>query len=388
MSPYKVCIYCPDHHIRYNISTLQRTGVGGGVTARVRLAHELARIGNQVTLVNHCPRSGMLQGVFYQHFSNIQQVKTDIFIASSSGGSFDLGCLSEIAIKAKLKVLMIHGIQLPKNTDLQSFDYIYYPSNYSRETIHRDHPEVTCPAFTCYRGIPEENFDGRIPEERNPYNVLYAGHPQKGLDSAIRIIRLLRAKDPRFTLHIFGGNQLWGDSPVSVSPEPGVIDHGMLGQKALARWLYKMSFAIHLQAIQEAGGPGLNESMRAGCLVIASPVGVFRELVQHGYNGFFVPGVHTEQKTLERAAALILELAGNPQYMRYVRRNAMRTPLTWSTIANAWIGHWDWYFTQGHKKIAPYSMDEGSCVKCSGKLLALADGLHCVDCGHYQRGME
>lgn len=388
MSTYNVCIFCPDSHIQYNIATLQRKGVGGGITARIRLAHEFAKIGNKVTMMNHCPHSGLLQGVYYQHFSKVKQVKADIFIASSSGGSFDLGCLAEIPIDAELKILMIHGIQLPKNTILQKFDYIYYPSNFSREIIQRDHQGMNQPSFTCYRGIPEENFNGSVIRKRNPFNVVYAGHPQKGLDSAIRVIRLLRESDPRFTLHIFGGNQLWGDCADPVRSEAGVIDHGMLGQKALARWLFKMNFAIHLQAIKEAGGPGINESMRAGCLVLASPVGVFPELIQHGYNGFFVPGAHTEQSTVERTARMILELTKNSDYMEYIRKNAMQTPLTWRTIANAWIGHWNWHFNRDHVERVSDTNGGKGCVKCSGNLLALADGLHCLSCGHYQRGVE
>lgn len=328
----------------------------------------------------------MLQGVVYRHFSQVKQIKTDVFIASSSGGKFDLGCLADISIEAKLKILMIHGIQLPGHIDLHDFDYIYYPSNYSRETIQRDYLEKVHPSFTCYRGIPEENFNGRVYRNRSPFNVLYVGHPQKGLNSAIKVIRLLRENDPRFTLHIFGGNQLWGDDAIPISSEPGVVDHGMLGQKALAKWLFKMNFAIHLQAIQEAGAPGLNESLRAGCLVMASPVGVFPELIRDGYNGFFIPGSHIELTTIEKTAQLILELSKRPDYMEYIRRNAMCTPLTWSTVAKTWIGHWDWYFDHTDYEGLFNSDGDLGCVRCSGSLLALADGLHCLDCGHYQRG--
>ncbi len=40
---YRVVIYCPDRHIVYDGRTPDEIGVGGGITARVRMARALAR---------------------------------------------------------------------------------------------------------------------------------------------------------------------------------------------------------------------------------------------------------------------------------------------------------------------------------------------------------
>ena len=87
--PYKITIYCPDNHISYNLNTLDKIGVGGGITTRIRVAHALARRGHEVQLFINCPVEGCTLGVNYFHCSQIRKVESDIFIASTSGDKLD-----------------------------------------------------------------------------------------------------------------------------------------------------------------------------------------------------------------------------------------------------------------------------------------------------------
>jgi hypothetical protein len=127
----------------------------------------------------------------------------------------------------------------------------------------------------------------------------------------------------------------------------------------------------------------ITESMRAGCIVLASPVGAYPELIQNGCNGFIVQGDHNAQSTRENAAQLILELVHHPDYADYIRRNEIASPLSWETIARTMEGHWEWALDQNRIGSNPNPI--GSCPDCGSSVLPLADGIHCLGCGHYNR---
>lgn len=382
---YKIDIFCPDNHIVYDIHTLEKKGVGGGITSRVRIAHALAKRGHDVTLFVNCPKQRVMNGVSYQHFSKFQGSNADVFIASSSGGDVDLGVLSRYIIHADCKILMIHGMVVPKNVSFDNFDFLYTLSNFIRDAVARQ-PNIRLEQlFVSYRGVEREYFKEISKRKQDLNHLVYIGHPEKGLNAALSVLRILRKTSPNFVLDVFGSHEMWGQPKQKIPAEPGLIDHGLVGQMQLIREIQRMGFSLNLQAIQEGFGLAVNESMRAGCIVLASEVGAYPEIIRNGYNGFLIPGNHKDPETHERAAGLIRHLLMQPDYLEYIRRNAMNTPFSWETIARTWEGHWDWHFGRAGNTSSLFSEMTGKCELCTGALLMLADGLHCTQCGHYQQ---
>jgi hypothetical protein len=119
--------------------------------------------------------------------------------------------------------------------------------------------------------------------------------------------------------------------------------------------------------------------MGAGCLVVASDIGAYPELIRHGYDGFLVAGRHDAPETLGRAARLILDLAAAPGLAATVRRNAEASPLPWSVVARAWMEQW-------RRSLGGEAGTWGEpCPECGGGIYALADGYHCGACGRFSR---
>lgn len=376
---YQVVIYCPDQHIEYDLHTLDNIGVGGGITSRIRLAHALASHGHKVTLYVNCPKDGAIQGVNYVHFSKLKNMHTDIFMAASSGGDHDLGILNGMDIQAQIKIVMLQGVTPIQNLNYDRFDYYYVPSNFIRNfsiSTWQLQPEKF---FVSYRGTRDENFKSRSVIQRDPFRLVYLGHPLKGLETARVILQKLRKREPKFNLHIYGGNQLWGGAEQEIPAEPGIFYHGLYGQKKLAREIQKATFSLNLQDIREAFGMAVIESMKAGCIVLASPVGAYSETVRDGFNGFLIPGDHTLEETRETASRMILDLEDNPGFRSYIQNNAISTPLDWQTVARTWEEHWDSVLNNNHKQKFVYR-----CASCKGDLLAFSDGFHCLKCGNYQ----
>ncbi len=200
-----------------------------------------------------------------------------------------------------------------------------------------------------------------------------------------RIFKILQSSDPKFTLHIYGGNRLWGEPESSIPTGEGLFYHGLSGQKILAHSLQGTSFSLILQSREEPFGIAVTEAMRAGCIVIASPVGAYPEIIKNGYNGFLLSGNHNDLETQGKAADLINHLLKHPDYMEYIRQNAVHSVFGWQTIAKAWEGHWDWNFSKSlNLKNSSEILFKG-CTYCNGEMLMIADGLHCTVCGNYQR---
>ncbi|MGE5464363.1 MAG: glycosyltransferase family 4 protein, partial [Syntrophothermus sp.] len=238
-----------------------------------------------------------------------------------------------------------------------------------------------------HNGLEEEFFQPGFSFQkivRDPYRIAYCGHPTKGLDASIGILNLLRKREKRFHLHVFGGNGLYGAKDVEMDEKEGVTFRGTIGQLPLARELQRCTFDLHLQERLEPFGITLIEAMRAGCVALASPVGAYPEIVQNGRDGFLIPGNCLSPETQQMAADLILELDRRPEWIKYIRSNAVKTPLNWDILAQAWAGHWEWML-KDQTRLPPLS-HLSVCKQCGEySWLPLADGYHCTHCGFYER---
>ena len=119
------------------------------------------------------------------------------------------------------------------------------------------------------------------------------------------------------------------------------------------------------------------EAQRAGCIVVASAVGAFPEIVTDGVDGFLLAGAPAAAVAAEK----ILELLQQPQRLQAVRTAAQCAALPWDVVAAAYAQHWAWAL----RGAVPPAAGPG-CAECSAPLLEFSSGLHCVCCGAYTRG--
>jgi glycosyltransferase involved in cell wall biosynthesis len=383
----RVTIYSPDRHVSYDGATTDKVGVGGGITARIRIARSLAEQGHDVSVVANTPKDKTFDGVHYVPLDASKRIDADVLVINSSGGALDLSPLLDLDVDAKLRAVWVQGIDPPKALDAVGMDYLYAPSNFIR-TLARDSWGVAQEKiYVTHNGVTRrEPGRKRKPPARDLHRLIYNSHPSKGLAAAIEVVRLLRKEDPRFELHVYGGTQLWGQADKPPADEPGVVYHGLIGQEELAEEMERAGFSMNLQARLEPFALAPAEAMAAGCIVVASPVGGYPELIRHGYNGFLVPRDHNAADTQQRAARLIADVARRDDFASFIRRNATPWPHDWDTLARAWVGHWDWALGgAGKPSESAWSVGFQPCGECGGEFLALADGYHCESCGYHTR---
>lgn len=385
---YRVVLFSPDCHVTYNGATPDERGVGGGVTARVRLLRALARLGHEAIAYVNCDRPGIYDGVQYLHFSEATSINADIFIAITTGGDLDFDPVRRISVQAQLKIIWIQGVPKPKHLEDVNSDFVYVASNFLRDVVVSDWGIPSEKVFVVYNGVEEEHFScvGEQPPERDPYALVYVGHPSKGLLAAVSVVQELRTKDRRFHLDVFGGPEIWGDTTQEMVLVPGVNFRGLWGQKGLSRELFKYSFCLALQNVSEGFGIAIQECKRAGVIVIASANGAFREVIQHGYDGFLIEGDADSPETQARALQLILELLAQPEYVEFVRRNAQAVPWNWDLIAKTWVTHWDLILGNSPPSQVLELEVEGiqyACPKCFTPVTRFPDGYRCLKCATY-----
>ena len=379
---YRVVFYCPDTHIEYDGRTPYDVGVGGGITARVRMAKTLCKLGHEVRVAVNCGRHEVIDGVEYIPLGQVRKIDTDVLIMNTSGGDLDLSPVAKLDVRAALKIVWLQGTIEPKGLDSLQYDYIYAVSNFIADTVRREWRVTLKRIFVTYNAFEEQLFADaeRSRPSRDPYRLVYFSHPSKGLDTAIEIVKLLRDRNSAFHLEVFGGNRLWGEREGVPMLAEGVTYHGLTGQRNLTKALLESSFALHLQSREEPCPLSAFEALRAGCIVLASEVGAYPELINSGKNGFLLAGDHSSLDVRRRAAELIFELAVNPQATSELRRRAMAMPLDTRRSALTWLRHWALVLEQGSAATGAESME---CKRCGGESVVFPDGFHCMHCGLY-----
>lgn len=383
---YKVTFYCPDKHILYDGGRQpDKKGVGGGVNARIRLAQALVTQGHVVDLICNCVRNEIHQGVRYIKLDDLKTIDTDVLIFTTSGDKLDLSPARLVDISSKLRIVLVHGTSMPGGLLEITPDVIYPLSNFVLKLIKEEWNGVEQKQFfISYRGVIKDYFLQKNIfyrfRKRDPYRLVYSGHPSKGREAALGILEFLREIDGRYNLYIFGDETLWGGRSTKNKFLRNVRNVGTIPQKKLAQELQLGSFGIFIQARLEPFGQTIIESMTAGCIPIASPVGAYQELIRHGENGFFVEGDPNDPIIWKKAADLIHELQQDPARLETIRKNAMRSTLDWQDVVLAWEQHWD--IMLGNSDVEQYRVSQ-VCLTCSHKMIALADGLHCMTCGYF-----
>jgi glycosyltransferase involved in cell wall biosynthesis len=378
----RIFFYCPDRHIRYDGASADRTGAGGGLTVRIRMSAALARRGHAVTVACNCPLPAVHNGVQYLPLDEVKSIHCDALVMHSSGGAHDMSALLSMPVEARVRIDAISGIGVAKGVAELAPDAFYVCSNFLRGEILRFPGVVREKLFVSYHGVSAWNRPGWLAPARDPRRLLYSSHPSKGFDAAREVLRRLRARDPRFTLRMFGGNQLWGGPEAPPPEDPGIVYGGLIDQRRLAGEYQRAGFSVQLQTRPEPFGITVAEAMAGGCLVVASPVGSLAELVRNGDNGFLVEGDPADPGTVERAAGLIRSVSENPALMEAVRRRASAAPLSWDTVAEVWETHLSWLADGRATRLeAPWAR----CLECRAPSLILADGYHCPVCGYYAR---
>lgn len=188
-------------------------------------------------------------------------------------------------------------------------------------------------------GIDTERFHPDLPPVRDMKDgrptILFVGRldPRKGLPILLRAFSIVRQRVPDARLVIVGGmgRQKMDELREEISPEAvaDVIFAGYVAPDVLPRYFASCDLFCSPATGQESFGIVLLEAMAAGRPPVTFDIPGYRDVVEHGKNGWLVTGVDAE--SLAEGLSHLLE---NPNLRQAMGTTARQTAqqYSWPTI--------------------------------------------------------
>jgi FkbM family methyltransferase len=381
--------------LTYDGTTLSNRGLGGSESAVILMSKELAKIGFDVTVFNHCidrlSAPGVYDGVTYVDHTSLDQqnnYKFDVVISSRSVAPFVPENLypafakeipsryKEIVRNAKLKAIWMHdtfcqGDQFLEDLvvagyvnelfTLSDFHTSYVTTcNHGKRRMFealKDHIFMTRNGIVLYK----EEVDIAA---KNPYLYVYNASVTKGMLPLVnKIWPEFKAKVPQAKLKVIGGYYRFRENAEPDEQEKvwrtmvndpkysqlGIDFTGIIKQSEIADILSTASFMIYPSAFPETFGISTLESLAYNTPLITTRFGALEEtaiekscyLIDYAIepNNVFptINAAEQEKKFVDLAV-----WATSNRYLLQQKQyycNIIKDVCTWDTIAIQWKQH-------------------------------------------------
>jgi glycosyltransferase involved in cell wall biosynthesis/tetratricopeptide (TPR) repeat protein len=353
-----VVIHAGRAHTPWNPASIDDGGVGGAETATVRMAEELAKRGSQVVVFADCEgregRFGDVEWVHYPRFESFASITcADVFVASRFAE------ILRMPVRTNRRYLWLHDVHAINakegEQDLVRNAYPDLNAILCLSPWHRDfaagyHGIGTEKIVVTRNGIDPERF--RFAPPRRRHRFIYSSSPDRGLDVLLEIFPRIRAALGDAELHVFYGFDVWerslADAPKPVEAahaawirerirQPGVVFHGRVGQRRLARELARSDVWLYPTNFLETYCITALEAQMAGVACICTDLAGLKTTV--GERGILLEGSPYSEEYRDRAVAATLELlADRPRRNRMTRAaRAWAASQSWAAVAGEWI---------------------------------------------------
>lgn len=274
--------------------------IGGGETAMVSIARELAARGHEVTVFHDLDRPGRYEGVQYLPARLFPDLATlmehDVLVAWDSSHAF------RYCDRAKVRIL---AFQL-NDALIGVFDHVvdryFHPSAWHAQRFKQLYPEIreSAQRWTLTNGIDLRRYAQEV--ERNHYRVIYSSSPDRGLHHLLRFWPRIKELVPEAELHVFYDIDRWTALTFQLeqmglvgptterahlvaqareNPPEGVTFRGGIGQWQLAREQLGSALMVYpCDPTQPTEGFSMSclEGVVAGCTLITSNADALPEL--------------------------------------------------------------------------------------------------------------
>ncbi len=318
--------------------------LGGSETAFVVMARELHQRGQSVICFCNTPERKIYEGVEYvpveEFFVYAAQHEIPTLVSLRSAHPFGK------SVRAVKKILWLQDTRgTAFEEDIQAVDsditdYFCLSDVHAKsiQGIHRLSPQKF---WKTRNGFIESQFS-QNPPVREPFSLIYASRPERGLKEALSVFEKLQKKYPVAVLHVCFYSQYSNikDDPDCVAvldglQKPGVIYHGSLSKGDLAHLLQKTQIMLYPNVLNvETSCIAAIECMAAGCVMVTSDRGALPETIEKA--GVIV---NFNEKLLDNLEIAVDTLWSNPQALSslsdYAHKRAFEQ-YAWTQIADEW----------------------------------------------------
>lgn len=326
-------------------------GIGGSETSHVEMAWRLARRGHEVItyapIPDDCP--GEWRGTTWKKIEEVDWSQDGIWLLYRCPKEIDRFTDDH---PGKTLWLINQDWHYKELTDerIKKLDKMVVLCRWHEKFMLEVHRGLEGKILVTSNGIKLDLIEQVEREfiERNPYRIMYASSPDRGLANTIRSFISAREFEPRLELHAFYGfnnirklksKRMQADADECerlVSQTDGVYFHGRISQEQLYKEWRKSGMWVYRTDFHETSCITCMEAQALGAIPIVSPVAALDENVHYGSA---IQGEANDLLTGARFAAEIVKWS-NPGKQETVRRQMMeyaRKAFDWERFVDQWI---------------------------------------------------
>jgi glycosyltransferase involved in cell wall biosynthesis len=332
---------CPSSLEPWDHRTPETTGISGSEQAIIELSRRLSRRGHDVTVYCQAhpdtPDDGpvLWRSLAHQidigqpgcwwlcrcpqlvdHFQpNDQQIVLHRFDDIHHHGPYDL---TVARMQLARRVLAMSG----PHRDLLLREYPFLKPD-----------DVVSPG--C--GIASDVLRALPPVERDPFRLIYASSPDRGLEALLDIFAMAHAIEPRLSLHIYYGWQGYdtimqrhphqnrgSKEKLEAMPQSGVHWHGRVPRREILQAYQRSNVWAYPTWFFETGCVASMEAQALGCIPVCPTIGALSEKVR---NGIWIGGDPADPLVRRWYRDCIVQLCNDPTGCHEIRRDAQAVAL-------------------------------------------------------------
>ncbi len=340
----KSIVYCAGHTIYEWSPDSLKTGIGGSETAIINLAKEWTKLGYAVTVYgNFGDKVGVYDGVNYRHYTEFNRF--DQFDTLILWRRLDFLNVSYNANRVWYDVHDVLYKDQFNDRNLKNIHTIFFKSNYQRKMI----PQVDENQVVIIPNGVDQSLLKLDLTCKNPYKLIYASNYQRGLELMLVYgWSIIKKEIPEAVLHIYYGWEFtdlmygenleylgWKDKMVGLLNQPGLVEHGRIGQSELIR--EKANAVIHYYAtnFEEIDAISLKESAMVGCLPVSTDYAALSEK-EYCLKSSGNPNDESTQAAIAYQVVELLKNRAKLDELSQQFRQIAETE-TWTNVAKLWI---------------------------------------------------
>lgn len=325
------------------------TQIGGGETAMICIARELAALGHEVVVFYNVEKPGKYGGVDYMPVEMFEAMAHNM--EHDALVSWDFPHAFRYNTKSGKRIM---AYQL-NNAFVGLFDYVIdaymHPSWWHAERFKELYPEIDDEKqfAPITNGVYTSRYEA---QERDPYRVIYSSSPDRGLHHLLSIWPEIVAREPRANLKVFYDAKKWIDTVKSIGRElntterallidgymklnmPNVEFVGAVGQGRIAREQAMATvLAYPCDPVDPTEGFSMTvlEGLTAGCQAVISDADAFPELWGDHPNSTMLPLPFDKQTWIDA----IVSKFGKATEFQNVGHDWKELAKRWEKIINA-----------------------------------------------------
>lgn len=330
-----IAIFCSAAFEEWDSHSLER-GCGGSEEAIIHLTKRWAQMGWDVTVYNNCPTEETVNGVHWVRFEKFNpRDDFNILIAWRNNPFLE-------PKKAKKKFIDVHDVPANQYYTPESLQDVtlMVKSEYHRTLF----PQLSDDRFVKIpNGIDMKQFN-RNHKRKN--NLVWTSSYDRGLEYLLEMWPQVLKEVPDATLDVaYGFNlfdesargkteegQLWKKKMIKLLHQEGVVHHGRLSSKEVAKLYNQAEVWAYPTDFPEIDCITATKAMAAGCVPITTDFAVMKERNQ----GIIVEGDIKDSTVKQNFVDRLIELLKNDTLKQETAAKINVSSFDWDSIAKKW----------------------------------------------------